>query len=152
MLHCQLTASDTFIDYSLGNNTCYDFLGIQVLQLVLTLTDPQPEGHQDIEDDCLEEDESEAQDGQRQQVHLLVCRKIRCLVVWSHGVRTKRGHTRTEDTSTKGLRMWGKNDWGHIVSTKGTWRRDVSHKPGFSGSSQSPDASSPEQHKHWSYW
>lgn len=43
--------------------------------IVLTLTDHQPQRHQEVEDDRLQEDESESQDGQRHQVHLLVCKQ-----------------------------------------------------------------------------
>ena len=40
---------------------------------LLTLTDPQPERHQDVEDDCLDQDDSEDRDGQGHQVHCQIC-------------------------------------------------------------------------------
>lgn len=37
-----------------------------------SLTEPQPQGHQDVEDNGLEEEQPEAQDGQRHEVHLRI--------------------------------------------------------------------------------
>lgn len=42
---------------------------------VLTLTNPQPQSHDDVEDDGLDEDHSESQDGQRHEVHLWICKQ-----------------------------------------------------------------------------
>lgn len=42
---------------------------------VLTVTDPQPQSHQEVEDDGLDEDHSEDQHGQSHCVHRRICKQ-----------------------------------------------------------------------------